>query len=122
MPTSFGFPSTPISLNKIRFLHGFTRATMDMTFARGPAVAAARGIAVEAIHQSLNIHQRMTEKRRGRRDITEAHHHQEFSFESFPRIVSISRPISIVLEFPGYLVWDSGPQLTQTRYSPSFCG
>lgn len=35
----------------ILLLHGMTSATIDMTFASGPAAAATSGIAVEAIHQ-----------------------------------------------------------------------
>jgi hypothetical protein len=34
-------------------LHVETKATIDSTFAMGPIVAARRGIAVEANHQSL---------------------------------------------------------------------
>jgi hypothetical protein len=39
-----------LSLEIIVFLHGMTSATIDITLASGPAAAATRGIAVEAIH------------------------------------------------------------------------
>lgn len=44
-------PAGPVSFETILLLHGITNATIDITFASGPAAAATNGMAVEAIHQ-----------------------------------------------------------------------
>jgi hypothetical protein len=45
--------SSPAPLSGSVSLHFVTRAAIDSTFAMGPIVAARRGMAVEANHQSL---------------------------------------------------------------------
>lgn len=56
MPTPFSSaPSGSCPSSGKSALHFVTRAEMDRTFARGPIVAAMRGKAVDATHQSLLI-------------------------------------------------------------------
>jgi hypothetical protein len=47
--------SSPGYAGSYLFLHEVTSAAMDIILASGPIVAARRGIAVEANHQSLEV-------------------------------------------------------------------
>lgn len=55
MPFS-SFPRGNVPLSGSVTLHVVTKAAIERTLARGPIVAAKRGIAVDANHQSLEVY------------------------------------------------------------------
>ncbi len=75
MPTELSYDVSPLPVNL--FLQYTTRAATDRTLAMGAKVAAMRGMAVEANHQSLREVCQVGAKYQNLVDLTLDHHHQQ---------------------------------------------